>query len=157
MSRPGANRGAGHAGLNAGRRVCGDSGGAAVELVLITPLLLAMFFFIVQLGRLVDAEGSLEGAARDAARAASIARSDADAQADAQAAAEASIDEEEIPCTTDPDVTVTRVDSPQWGPAVQVTVACYVDFSGAPIAGTPNSVQRSASFVAPIDELSFRS
>ena len=137
------------------RRRLGQRGGAAVELVLVTPLLLAMFFFIVQLGRLVHTEGSLDGAARDAARAASIARTAPEADAAARAAAESSVDENDIPCVSAPTVDVNLADFRSGG-SVTVTVACDVDFSAAPIAGTPDSVRRSATFVAPVDELSFR-
>ena len=51
-----------------------ERGSAAVELVLLTPLLVSLMLFVVALGRMASAEGTVDDAARDAARSAANAR-----------------------------------------------------------------------------------
>ncbi len=51
-----------------------ERGSAAVELVLATPVLVALMLLAVAGGRLASARGEVDAAARDAARAASIGR-----------------------------------------------------------------------------------
>lgn len=54
---------------------CNQNGSATLELVVLTPILVALLLLVVAAGRLVDARGTLVGAARSAARAATTARS----------------------------------------------------------------------------------
>lgn len=51
-----------------------DEGNAAIELVLIAPLLLALLALVVAAGRLVSAKSGVEAVAREAARAAAMAQ-----------------------------------------------------------------------------------
>jgi Flp pilus assembly protein TadG len=51
-----------------------EAGGATVELVLLTPALIALLMLVVAGGRVATAQQQVNGAARDAARAASIER-----------------------------------------------------------------------------------
>jgi hypothetical protein len=54
-----------------------EQGSASVELVLITPVLILLLFFVVAAGRLAVTRNQIDGAARDAAREASTWRSGA--------------------------------------------------------------------------------
>src|SRR6516164_8770402 len=64
------------------RRVRNEHGSMATELAVLTIPLVVVLLFVVALGRLSEARGSLDEAARDAARAASIARTSAAAASD---------------------------------------------------------------------------
>ncbi len=64
-----------------------DRGSAAVELVLVTPLLVMLLLVVVAFGRLADARLIVADAAHQAARAASLARTEQDARAEAERAA----------------------------------------------------------------------
>ena len=52
-----------------------DAGNAALELVILAPVVLLLISFVIAAGRTSIAQGSVQAAARDAARQASIARS----------------------------------------------------------------------------------
>lgn len=66
-------------------------GSAAVELLLVTPLLVALVALVGLLGQLAGTRADLEAAARDAARSASLARSLSGAEAAGRAAANADL------------------------------------------------------------------
>lgn len=55
------------------RRRQGEDGNAALELVILAPVLLALLGLVIAAGRTSIAQGSVDAAARDAARQASIA------------------------------------------------------------------------------------
>src|SRR5687767_2740563 len=94
-------------------------GSAALELVLMTPVLLVLLLFVVFVGRLAAARGDVDRIARDAARTASFARS----PAEAVTAAELSVDGS-APCVR-LDVSVdTTAFAP--GGTVSATVSCEV-------------------------------
>ena len=104
-----------------------ERGSAALEITLITPLLVLILLFVVGLGRLAQARGELDGAARDAARAASIARSPSSAQADAQSAAAATLADRSITCAN----LNVAVDASEFRPggSVIVDLTCTVKLS----------------------------
>jgi len=102
-----------------------EAGSVATELVLLTPLLLLMLFFVVALGRTVSARLEVDGAAAQAARAASIARDPATASAMAQQAATTALGSDGVTCGNLTIVTNTADFAP--GGQVQVTVTCHVD------------------------------
>ena len=79
------------------RRV--DAGTAAVELVVLAPVLMVIFLFVVGLGRMAHARQQVEGVAADAARAASMQRgAPAATRAAAQHAARRSLGETGVSC-----------------------------------------------------------
>ena len=104
-----------------------ERGSAALEITLITPLLVLILLFVVGLGRLAQARGEVDGAARDAARAASIARTPGGAQTDAQSAAAATLADRSITCAN----LDVAVDTTQFRPGgnVIVDVKCTVKLS----------------------------
>jgi Flp pilus assembly protein TadG len=55
--------------FRSGRRACSDRGAAAVEFAVVLPILLVMIFGVIDFGRLVSAEMTLNEASREAVRA----------------------------------------------------------------------------------------
>ena len=127
----------------------GERGSAALEVALVTPLLLVTLLFVVGLGRLASARGQIEQASRDAARAASIARTAAAAQADAEQAATADLAGDRITCGG----LMVGVDTSGFRPGgtVAVNLACTVSLADVVAAGFPGSHTLAARSVAPID------
>jgi Flp pilus assembly protein TadG len=126
-----------------------DDGSLTVEMVLLAPLVFAVFCFIIGLGRLDEAHGKLVGAARDAARAASDARTSADATDAASNAAHLDLTTSGFTCR---DVSV-HVDTHDFtaGGVVNVTVSCTTSLSDVTIGGLPGAKTLTASASAPLD------
>ena len=124
-------------------------GSAAVELVLVTPVLIALMLFVVAGGRLASSRADVDAAARDSARAASIARSPALAQRDGTAAAEASLANRDVSCRT---LTVT-IDTAEFQPGgtVAATVSCTVELADLTSLGLPGHRNVSSRFVEVVD------
>jgi Flp pilus assembly protein TadG len=131
----------------AGRRRGSDRGSAAVEITLLTPLLVLMLLFVVFLGRVTEAQAVISDAAHQAARAASIAPTPAAAQA-RQAAATA-LSGRGLACRH---FTVT-VDLAGFRPggSVRATVTCTTGLSDLALLDVPGSRTLSASFTSVID------
>jgi hypothetical protein len=135
------------------RRRRADDGSAALELVVLAPVLLALLGLVIAAGRTSVAQGSVDAAARDAARQASIALTPAAAQAGGQASAETALRGDGLDC--DP---VVRVDASQFWtvppgePAsVSATVRCTVPLSNLALPGLPGSRTLTARFSSPLD------
>jgi len=126
-----------------------DDGSAAVELVLITPLLVLVWLLIVAGGRMVQARIEVDSAARQAARAASIAGDPATAASDASAAAQAALASQHLTCGN---LAVTA-DTSDFIPGGQVTVqvSCTVSLSGLSLLHLPGAETLSSHFASPID------
>ncbi|MGH9055264.1 MAG: TadE/TadG family type IV pilus assembly protein [Acidimicrobiales bacterium] len=131
-------------------RLRGDeSGAAATELVLLTPLLILMLLFVVALGRLAGARLDVDGAAAQAARAASIARDPATATAMARQTATAALGSAGVTCA---DLTV-GTDTAQFVPggSVAVTVTCVVGLSDLTGLRLPAAESVSSTATSVID------
>ncbi|MDN3357068.1 TadE/TadG family type IV pilus assembly protein [Actinomadura sp. DC4] len=129
----------------------GDKGTMALELALLTPLLVAFMMVMVGLGRVVEAQSQVDGAARDAARAASLGRTRAGADAAARSAAQQTLSGRKW-CRRQPG---TSVDFSQWRQGGQVTVAvsCEIDLAGLSLIDfSPTKTMRGTA-TAPIDTL----
>ena len=126
-----------------------ERGGVTVELVLVTPLLLALALFAVLAGRLTEARAEVDGAARDAARAASIARDPAAARAAAHASATATLAERHLTCRA----LKVRTDTGAFraGGHVAVQLACTVDLGDLSLLRVPGTRTIQTRFVAPLD------
>ena len=131
------------------RSTAAERGSATVELVLVTPLLLALALFAVLAGRLTQARAEVDGAARDAARAASIARDPAAARAAAHASATATLAIRHLTCRA----LDVRVDTRAFraGGQVAVRVACTVDLGDLSLLAVPGARTIETRFVAPLD------
>jgi Flp pilus assembly protein TadG len=126
-----------------------DAGVSAVEVVLLTPLIMFMILLVVSLGVLVDAHGQVNAAARDAARAASLQRNGTDALTQANAEAQADLGTKCAPGAN----LVTGVYQPPVGPGdvgyYRATVTCVVDMTGFGVFGAKQTI--TATFAAPVD------
>lgn len=126
-----------------------DRGTAAIELVLMTPVLLVVLLLVVGLGRMADARQQIESVAADSARAASLERNTSQSAAAALAAAERSLGDAGLSCTG-LDVNVDISDY-QPGGQVQVTVSCTAQLRDVALSGLPGSKVFTASSTVPIE------
>jgi Flp pilus assembly protein TadG len=135
------------------RRRVADSGNAALELVVLAPVLLAIIGLVIAAGRTSIARGALDAAARDAARQASIALNPYAAEAAGQASARAALRDDGLDC--DPVVTIdtagfaTRPGQP--APPVTATVTCVVPLADLYLPGLPGVRTLTATFSSPLD------
>lgn len=123
----------------------GERGSMAVEMVLLTPVLMGFVMLIVALGRYVAVQGDIEAAARDAARTASLQTSAAAADSAARASVAASLDDL-TSCST---INVGG----DWtsGGDVVVRLQCSVSMSGLGLIGLPGRVGVDAESSVPLD------
>jgi Flp pilus assembly protein TadG len=139
-----------------------DRGSAALELVILGPVLLFLLGLAIAAGRTSIAQGSVDAAARDAARQASISRTPAAARAAAQASARRALRQDAIDCN--PVVTVqtggpgsslsssSGFGVPAGQPAsVSAQVTCVVSLSDLMVPGMPGSRSLTATFTSPLD------
>jgi Flp pilus assembly protein TadG len=129
-----------------------DAGNAALELVILAPVILFLLGLVIAAGRTSVARGAVEAAARDAARQASISLTPAAAQTAAQASAQAALRQDGLDC--DP---LVHVDTRQFGrpvgtPAsVTAMVTCQVPLSDLVVPGLPGSIKLQFRFTSPLD------
>jgi Flp pilus assembly protein TadG len=129
-----------------------QAGDAALELVIIAPVLLAFIGLAIAAGRTSVAQGSVDAAARDAARQASIARSPAAALAAAQLSAQAALRQDGLDCAPVVTVDTSGFGAPVGQPAqVSATVSCTVPLSDLVVPGLPGSRTLSFTFASPLD------
>jgi Flp pilus assembly protein TadG len=126
-----------------------ERGGAALELVLLTPALLCLLLLVVTGGRLVTARNDVDFAARVGARSASVARSTTLATTNAREAVTSSLSDNHVDCAS----LNVDVDTSQFRAGGQVTtrVRCDVDLSVASFLGLPLTRSVDASFSEPVD------
>jgi Flp pilus assembly protein TadG len=135
-------------------RGCGrDEGNAALELVVLAPVILFLLGLVIAAGRTSIAQGSVDAAARDAARQASISLTRAAAQAAAQSSARAALSQDGLDCNP-----VVHVDTSQFATVpvgqlawVTATVKCRVPLSDLVVPGLPGSRLLSYTFTSPVD------
>ena len=125
----------------------------AVELVLVTPLLVLVFLVVVALGRLSDARLLVADAAHQAARAGSLARSEKEAQVQARQAADEALRAAGASCAR-PRV---RLSTGGLAPGASVTaqVSCTTDHGDLTLTGMPGRVLLTDTAFSVVD--SFRS
>ncbi len=126
-----------------------ESGSVALEMVLLTPLLVLMLLFVVALGRVVSARIEVDGAAAQAARAASIARDPATAVAMATQAATTALGSDHVTCAG----LIVSTDTADFVPGgeVQVTVTCHVELADLVGLRLPASEALSSTAASVID------
>jgi Flp pilus assembly protein TadG len=122
-----------------------DRGSMAVEVVMLTPVLMMFALLVVAAGRYVSVEGDIDAAARDAARAASLEDSRLEAIAAANRVVQESLD-------SDTDCAGVGFGG-TWaaGGNVQVTLNCKVSYSGLGLIGLPGSVDIDSTSSVPLD------
>lgn len=117
----------------------------AVEVVLLTPVLMMFVLLIVVFGRFVAVKGDIDAAARDAARAASLQISQSAAQGAASSTVAASLDD----LTSCSNVVVGGT----WGPGgdAVVRMTCQVPLDGLGLVGVPGTVTVESESTVPLD------
>lgn len=129
-----------------------DNGSAALELVVLAPILLGLLGLVIAAGRTTIAQGSVDAAARDAARQASIELTAAAAQAAGTASAQAALREDGLDCTPVVTIDSTQFGTPPGGAAtVSATVTCLVSLASLAVPGLPGSATLQATFTSPLD------
>jgi Flp pilus assembly protein TadG len=133
-------------------RVSGDDGNAALELVILAPVLLALLMLVIAAGRTTIAQGAVDAAARDAARQASIALTAGQAQANGQASAAAALRQDGLDCVAHVLIDTSGFGAPLGQPAqVTAIVRCAVPLADLTLPGLPGSMLLHASFTSPLD------
>jgi hypothetical protein len=134
-------------------RAAPDDGNAALELVILAPVLLALLGLAIAAGRISIAQGSVNAAARDAARQASISLTPAAAQAAGQASARTALREDGLDCRPVVLINVSQFVTTQPGEPAAVTarVRCTISLSDLALPGLPGSANLQAEFTSPID------
>jgi Flp pilus assembly protein TadG len=127
-----------------------ERGTAALEMVVLAPVLIVVLLFVVGLGRMAHADQQVQSVAADAARAASLERNTSASAAAARQAAEASLGEAGVSCTN-LDVSV-NISSYEPGGQVSVTVKCTADLGAVAMAGFPGTRVFTASSTVPIEK-----
>jgi hypothetical protein len=126
-----------------------ERGAAAVEMLLMAPLLMAFVLVVVAGGRYTDSRGQVNDAAYAAARAASL---ESTIEAGQQAGREAAVDalDERGKACVNLEVSFAGTDF-QPGGQVQVSVQCRADLRDVVGFGIPGSKWFSADAVVPIE------
>jgi Flp pilus assembly protein TadG len=136
------------------RALRSDAGNAALELVVLAPVLLAILGLVIAAGRTSVARGAVEAAARDAARQASIALNPSAAQAAGQASAQAALRQDGLDCDPTVNINTAGFTASQPGqPTLPViaTVTCPVPLANLYLPGLPGVLTLRASFSSPLD------
>jgi TadE-like protein len=121
-----------------------ESGSMAVEVVILTPVLMMFVMLIAACGRYVAVQGDIQATARDAVRAASLERTVDAAHAAATQIVQQSLD----------DGTTCRplgLSGFAAGGVVRVDLDCEVSYRGLGLIGLPGSVSVQTMSQAPID------
>jgi Flp pilus assembly protein TadG len=131
--------------------MAGDDGSSTLELVFITPFLLAFVLLVVGFGRLTHGRQEVQHAAAAAARAASLANTPGQAQTAAQQEATADLAQAGISCepTSPPTVDTSQFYA---GGQVKVTISCITNLSDLTVVGFPGHKTLTASATAPLEQ-----
>ena len=124
-------------------------GTAALEMVVLAPVLIVILLFVVGLGRMAHADQQVQAGAADAARAASLERNTSASAAAAQQAARDSLGQAGVSCTN-LDVSV-NLDGYEPGGQVRVTLKCTADLSSVAMSGFPGSKVFTSTSTVPIE------
>ena len=126
-----------------------ERGSVAVEMTLLTPLLLVMLLFVVYCGRVTGARLRIDDAAHQAARAAAAARTIPGAERDATSTAQAALAAAGVACQA-LQVTV-EVAGLQPGSAVTATLTCTVGLNDLSLLSVGGSTTLTATSSSPVD------
>jgi Flp pilus assembly protein TadG len=132
------------------RARCGpaEQGSTALELVLLTPVLILLLLLVVAVGRTVDARERVQDAAHSAARAATLASTPYAAEADAQQTAAQALDQAGVTCS--PMSVSADVGALTPGSTIAVTVSCKVSTTG--ISGLELPTTITSTFRSVVDQ-----
>lgn len=135
------------------RRTAPEAGNAALEAVILSPVLVLLICLVIAAGRLSTAQGSVDAAARDAARQASITRSPEAARTVGVASATADLIGDHLNCAPIINVDTSQFGNPLGVPAnVTATVQCTVSLAGLVLPGLPGGSETlTYTFTSPLD------
>jgi hypothetical protein len=122
-----------------------DGGWMAVEIVLLTPVMVAFLLLVIAFGRYVAVRGEVESASRDAVRAASMERSSQAAVAAAQNTAASALNSR---WSCQPAQLGGNFAA---GETITVHLECSASLSGLGLIGLPGSVSVDGDSSAPLD------
>jgi len=127
-----------------------DAGFTALELVVITPVLVVMLLLVVGFGRLTHGRQLVDQAAAAAARAATLDANPVQAERDARAEAAATLTQAGVSCAA----FTTSVDTSQFYPGGQVTVTvrCITRLSSLGLAGFPGAKTFTATASSTLEQ-----
>ena len=132
-----------------------DRGSAApaLELILITPMILLVILVGIVTGRDATGQSKVDQAAAAAARAASATHTATEATATAQTVAQRDLAERGVDCTDmSVDVDAAGMATPPGMPAhITVTITCTVTYAGLGIPGWPGQRHDTATAASPLD------
>ena len=136
-----------------GWRAGTERGNAALELLILAPVILALIGLIIAAGRTSVAQGSVDAAARDAARQASISLTPSAAKQTATATAYAALRADGLRCRPVVILDLAKgFGMPVGQPAqVSASVSCTVHLSDLLVPGVPGASTLTARFTSPID------
>lgn len=128
----------------------GEGGFTTLELVVITPFLLAFVLLIVGYGRVTHGRALVEQTAAAAARAATLTGTPSQAVTAATEEASRDLAQAGLSCQS----MHSSVDTTQFGPGGQVTVRirCVTDLSNLTVVGFPGHKTLTASATSPLGE-----
>ncbi len=130
-------------------RLRGDAGSVTVEVVIVTPIAIALICLVALVGRTSTAREQVDEAARDAARSASLERDAGSAQWAAESAATTSLTSGGFTCAA----TQIDVDTTAFYPGGQVTVTvkCDIALSDLGLIGLSGTKTVTSSSVSVVD------
>ena len=127
----------------------GDDGFSTLELIVITPFLLAFVLLVVGFGRVTHGRQLVQQAAAAAARAASLANTPGQATTDATQEASDTLAQAGISCQKmHPSVDTSHFYA---GGQVSVTITCVTSLSDLTVVGLPGHKTLTASATAPLE------
>lgn len=130
-----------------------ERGSAALELVVVAPVLLGLLGLVIAAGRTSIAQGSVDAAARYAARQASIALTPQAALAAGRSSALDALRADGLDCSPIVSIDTAGFGVPPGQPAaVSATVTCTVPLSNLALPGLPGHRTLTASFRSPLDQ-----
>jgi Flp pilus assembly protein TadG len=129
-----------------------ETGSAALELVIIAPVIVFLAALVIAAGRTSVAQEAVAAAARDAARQASLALSPAAARLAALSSARAALRGDGLTCKPSVRLNLTGFAVPAGQPSqVSATVTCAVRLSDLIVPGLPGTRYLRAAFTSPLD------
>lgn len=131
------------------RALRGERGTMALEMVILAPLLLILFMFLLACGRYFQTSSLLENAARDGARSASIARSLADAQGQVDSAVTRTMEQAVASCKDSAGGTITTAFAA--GGTLSVEVTCTINYRDLGLLGIGGDTTITKRFSSSID------
>jgi Flp pilus assembly protein TadG len=127
----------------------GERGTMALEMVILAPILLILFFFLLACGRYFQTSSLLENAARDGARSASQERSLAQAQAKVDEAVARTMDQAVESCKTSASGAITTAFVA--GTPLSVEVTCTINYRDLGLLGIGGDTTITKQFSSSLD------